>query len=183
MKSLQSSDILDTIHSQISVQSYQGKQKIADLEIADVRQFSGEDGTFSELMRIDEKGHLEAFPQFQIKQINRSKLLAGAIKAWHLHFNQEDIWFVAPEDHMLLGLWDLRSDSPTADMTMKIPLGAGSSKLIYIPRGVAHGVVNIADTPGTIFYYVNQHFSATNPDERRLPWDACGADFWEPEKA
>ena len=31
---------------------------------------------------------------------------------------------------------------------------------------------------GLLMYFVNQQFSVETPDERRLPWDACGADFW-----
>lgn len=166
----------------VSTQSYEKKQMIDGVRIIDVRRMHGEDGTFEELLRLDEKGCMPQVPEFQVRQINRSRLLKGAIKAWHLHFNQEDLWYVSPEDCMLLGLWDLRQDSPTKEMKMKIPLGFGTSRLILIPRGVAHGVANIGNRSGTILYYVNQQFSVENPDERRLAWDAAGADFWVPEK-
>jgi hypothetical protein len=29
-----------------------------------------------------------------------------------------------------------------------------------------------------MFYFVSQKFSAEDPDERRLTWDAFGSDFW-----
>lgn len=183
MKNLTSDDIVNNILSDVSVQSYSGKQKIDGVQLVEVKQFAGEDGTFAEILRMKEDGTLSLFPDFTLRQINRSKLLPGAIKAWHLHFNQEDIWYVSPEDHMILGLWDVRDSSPTKQQKMKIVLGAGTSKLVYIPRGVAHGVVNISPEAGTIFYYVNQHFNAEDPDERRIPWNACGEDFWVPEKA
>lgn len=183
MKKLSRTDIHTGIRAKISTQGYGTKDSIEGVQVVKLANFAGEDGTFGELTRLTDTGRMEAFPDFQVLQINRSKLLPNAIKAWHLHFNQEDIWYVPPDDHMLLGLWDIRQDSDTKDMVMRIVLGAGTSKLIYIPRGVAHGVANISQTEGTILYFVNQQFDAKNPDEQRLPWDCCGAEFWTPERA
>lgn len=177
---------LDAISSRarikVSTQGYGKKEVLAGVQISQIQRFSGEDGTFEELCRISDDGSLEAFPDFSVKQMSRSKLLPGAIKAWHLHFSQEDVWYVAPDDHMLLGLWDVREDSETGGKTMRVVLGAGKSQLVYIPRGVAHGVANIAPREGSVIYFVNKQFDAKNPDERRLPWDSCGGDFWTPER-
>ena len=82
----------------------------------------------------------------------------------------------------MLGLWDVRESSSTKDFKMKIILGSGHSKLVYIPRGVAHGVTNKSTGTGTVYYFINQQFDMKDPDERRLAWDAAGADFWEIEK-
>lgn len=182
MKTLSETDILQSAQQDIAVQSYQKKAVIEGVQIFNIKHMAGEDGTFEELTRLDEQGNLQVFPDFKVRQINRSRILPNAIKAWHLHFNQEDIWYVSPENHMLLGLWDVREQSVTKEQTMKIVMGGGSSKLVYIPRGVAHGVVNLAQEKGTIIYLVNQRFDLQNPDERRLPWDKLGADFWEPQK-
>lgn len=182
MKTLQSSDLLKEVQDGVSVQSYAKKQVIDGVRIVEIRRMAGEDGTFEEVARLNEKGCLESVPDFQVRQVNRSMLLPGAVKAWHLHFNQEDIWYVAPDDHMLLGLWDVRAESSTKGAQMRITLGAGTSKLVYIPRGVAHGVANIGKKKGTILYLVNQQFNLEDPDERRLNWDAAGAEFWTPEK-
>jgi dTDP-4-dehydrorhamnose 3,5-epimerase len=175
-------DILTKLQKEVYVQDYSKKQPIEGVKIVEVRRMAGEDGTFEDLLRLDETGHLELFPEIQVRQINRSKLLPGSIKAWHLHFNQEDVWYIAPEDHMILGLWDTREKSTTKDKTMKVVMGNGTSKLVVVPRGVAHGVVNVASTPGSIFYFVNNQFVLTDADERRLKWDALGASFWEVEK-
>lgn len=183
MKPLSPDEIRNDLRSSVMTQEYTGRQMIDGVKVVDIKQFAAEDGTFSEILRLGEDGSLADFPGFVLRQVNRSKLLPGAIKAWHLHYNQEDIWYVAPEDHMMLGLWDVRESSPTSGVKMKLPLGAGTNRLIYIPRGVAHGVANLAQEPGVIFYYVNQQFNAQDPDERRLPWNAAGDDFWVPEKA
>lgn len=182
MKKLTLDDILVRLKQQVFVQDYSKKKMIDGVKIVEIRRFVGEDGTFEELIKLNKEGKLDEFPGFEIKQINRSKILHGAIKAWHIHFNQEDIWYVSPDDHMILGLWDLRNDSDTKDVKMRVVLGAGASRLIYVPRGVAHGVVNVGKKPGNIFYFVNQQFDFADPDERRLSWDAAGADFWQPEK-
>jgi dTDP-4-dehydrorhamnose 3,5-epimerase-like enzyme len=62
---------------------------------------------------------------------------------------------------------------------MRFVMGAGRSRLLLIPRGVAHGAANPWTEVAPMFYFVNQQFSLSEPDERRLPWDAFGADFWE----
>lgn len=182
MKDLTNNDINKKFQNKIFIQDYSKKPVIEGVKIIEIKRFVGEDGTFEELTRINEKGCLEVFPDFQVKQINRSKILPGAVKAWHLHYKQEDIWYVPPEDHMILGLWDLRENSPTKDLKMRIVLGATYSRLVYIPRGVAHGVVNVSNKEGTIIYFVNNQFNINDPDERRLPWDEAGVDFWLPEK-
>lgn len=182
MTDLALSDIITEQQKNVFVQDYSKKEPIEGVKVVEVRRMAGEDGTFEDLLRLDETGHLELFPEIQVRQINRSKLLPGSIKAWHLHFTQEDVWYVSPDDHMILGLWDTREKSPTKGKTMKIVMGNGTSRLVVVPRGVAHGVVNIASKPGTIFYFVNNQFNLANADERRLKWDALGASFWDIEK-
>ena len=123
MKDLTIDDISVTVKQNISVQNYQEKKMIDGVKIIEVKRYAGEDGTFEDLLRVNDKGFLELFSEFQVRQINRSKLLPGAVKAWHLHFNQEDIWYIPSDDHMILGLWDTREASPTKDLTMKIVMG------------------------------------------------------------
>lgn len=182
MANLTLNDILAKLQKDVFVQDYSKKQPIDGVKIVEVKRMAGEDGTFEDLLRLDETGHMELFPEIQVRQINRSKLLPGSIKAWHLHFKQEDVWYIAPEDHMILGLWDTRENSATKDKTMKVVMGNGTSKLVVVPRGVAHGVVNVASKPGSIFYFVNNQYNINDADERRLKWDVLGASFWEVEK-
>jgi len=182
MNDLTVSDISSDLQKGISVQDYSKKTVIEGVKIVEIKRVAGEDGTFEDLLRLDTSGHLELFPEIQVRQINRSKLLPGSIKAWHLHFKQEDVWYVAPDDHMILGLWDTREKSATKGKTMKVAMGNGTSKIVVVPRGVAHGVVNVASTPGSVFYFVNNQFNLANADEQRLKWDALGASFWDVEK-
>jgi len=178
-KPLTLDDINQDARGKIYIQDYSAKPTIEGVKIIPVRNFIGEDGDFSEIIRLS-NGEIEEIPGMNVTQINRSKLLPGAIKGWHMHFEQEDIFYLPPSDSLLVGLWDLRKSSETSGVSMKITLGAGVSSLLYIPRGVAHGMTNISGEPIDLFYFVNQQFDAKNPDERRLPWDSLGADFWTP---
>lgn len=182
MKNFNLEDILVRLKNEVYSQDYSKKKMIEGVKIIEVKKFIGEDGTFEELTRLDEHGNLESLPDFKVRQINRSKILSGSIKAWHIHFKQEDVWYVPSENHMILGIWDLRNDSNTKDIKMRVLMGGDSARLVLIPRGVAHGVVNVACKPGTILYFVNEQFNFSDPDEKRLKWDAAGADFWDVKK-
>jgi dTDP-4-dehydrorhamnose 3,5-epimerase len=162
----------------LSTQEYTKKQAIDGVKLIDLRLMVDDGGSFAELVRLDEEGNLEAIPTFKVRQSSYSLVLPGAIKAFHLHFNQEDVWFVPPTDRLLVGLLDPRKESPTYGQTMRIVMGGSKAQILYIPRGVAHGGANLWTEPATILYYVNQRFDLNDPDERRLPYDIAGADFW-----
>jgi len=165
--------------SAVTTQEYAKKTPIEGVRVLDLRLMTDDGGAFAELVRFDDNGRLLAIPEFQVRQSSYSLVLPGAIKAFHLHYNQEDVWFVPPTDRLLIGLVDAREKSPTYRATMRFVMGGGKAQLLYIPRGVGHGCANVGTESSTILYYVNQHFNIDDPDERRLPWDILGADFWE----
>lgn len=181
MKALTLEDIDEKARGKIYIQDYSEKPTIEGVKIIPVKTWVSEDGDFSEIIRM-EKGKVEGLEDFEVVQLNRSRLLPGSIKGWHLHFQQEDIFYLPPSDFLLIGLWDLRRNLKTNGVSMKITLGAGQSSLLYVPRGVAHGMTNVSNQDIELFYFVNQQFDFNNPDERRLPWDSLGADFWQPKK-
>lgn len=178
MDSLSQEDIDTKLQNEISVQDYTKKPVIEGVQIKELRNMVGEDGDFSELIRLTEQGEVEGFPSFHLRQINRSKLLPSAIKAWHIHFKQEEIQTIRPEDHLVVGLWDIREKSPTKGQTMKLVLGGGKAHTVFIPRGVAHGYMNVSLKPVTILYFVSEQFSLNDPDEKRLPWNSVKG-FWD----
>lgn len=175
-------DIDEKYQGHIFVQDYTKKPIIDGVKIIELKNFVGEDGDFAELMRLKENGEADQFPGFFLRQMSRSKMIPGSIKAWHIHYAQEDIWHVLPENNLLVGLWDIRKDSPTKDTKMRLALGGGKAHLVYIPRGVAHGAANYSDKEATILYFVNAQFNIENPDEIRLPWNSLDETFWEPTK-
>lgn len=182
MRKLGNQDIDSKYRKKVTIQSYGKKALIDQVELIDIKNFTSEDGYFLELGRLDNKGNLLQFPNFKVEQISFSHLSPGGIKGWHVHYNQEDLWFIPPQDTVLVGLYDLRKKSATKGILMRLILGNHKSQLLLIPRGVAHGVSNISPKPINMFYFVNQKFSLEDPDERRLPWDFFGKDFWQIQK-
>ena len=146
--------------------------------------FRSPDGLFAELVRIDADRQVQGLPDFRPVQWNWSLLQPGAIKAWHLHLGQDDLWIVPPDSTVLVGLADLRRASPTAGETRRLTLGAGRCHRLLIPRGLAHGVANLTSQPQALLYAVDQFFSADpgETDEWRLPWDRFGSSFWSMDR-
>lgn len=171
-------DIDTNIREKVSGQAY-ARQTIEGVQIMDLKKHTTEDGTFTEILRITD-GKVQNFPEITITQINRSVMLPQTIKAWHLHYNQDEIWNLAAGSHLILGLWDVREQSTTKNLSIKIPLT--SSRLVFIPRGVAHGAANISGKHAEILYFVSQQYNPDSPDEQRLPWDSLGKEFWEAKK-
>ncbi|HEY9718738.1 MAG TPA: dTDP-4-dehydrorhamnose 3,5-epimerase family protein [Trichormus sp.] len=166
----------------LSVQDYSKKPTIEGVQLINLNLFVDDGGHLTEIVRLDDNGNLQVLPEFKVRQSTHSQMLPGTIKAFHLHYNQEDVWFIMPADRLLIGLFDARKDSPTYNQSMRFVLGAGRSQILYIPRGVAHGLANPWDKPANMIYFVNQCFDANQPDEHRLPWDKLGEDFWEIRK-
>jgi dTDP-4-dehydrorhamnose 3,5-epimerase len=152
----------------LSAQSYE-KSQLDGVRLLDLKLLSDEGGDFCEIARFLQNGALSDF----------SLMEPGAIKAWHLHRLQDDLWFVPPAERLLVGLLDVRDSSRTYQTHLRLTMGAGKPQCLFIPRGVAHGVANLGLVPATILYLVNQVFNSADPDEHRLPYDLLGADFWQ----
>ncbi|MHC4811455.1 MAG: dTDP-4-dehydrorhamnose 3,5-epimerase family protein [Planctomycetota bacterium] len=163
-----------------SYQDYSVTPRIDGVEIVDLKRFNDDGGAITELGRLTAGAHGQ-LPGFECKQINYSEIGPGAIKAYHMHQRQTDVWYVPPRDKLLLVLHDARKGSPTEGATMRFVLGDGTNRLVRIPPGVAHGTRNLGTSTGCIIYMVDLHFSAApgSCDEGRLPWDHLGADIWE----
>jgi dTDP-4-dehydrorhamnose 3,5-epimerase len=164
------------------LQDYGSKKIIDGVELVESRLFSDDGGNFAEILRYDE-GKVKNFKEeFLIKQMSWSYVLPKAVKAYHYHLEQEDLWFVPPFDRLVVNLHDLRKDSPTFDQHMKLTLGAGKNLLLRIPIGVAHGCSNPYNRPMTLIYATSAQFDPKNPDEHRIEWNSFGSEIWEIDK-
>jgi len=177
-KNLEEKDIIEKYKKIIKRQTYGEKEIIDGVISRDLKHFVTEDGLFCELARLKKERILEGFEDFSIQQINYTEVLPGVIKAWHLHFTQDDLWFVSPSSYLMVGLLDLRKDSKTQGKVQRLVLGVGRSQLLFIPRGVAHGYENLTNDKAIVIYFVNKKFNSQEPDEFRLPYDILGKDFW-----
>ncbi len=170
----------DKAREAYSVQRYGAPPKIAGVEIVELRRFYDDGGSMTELGRLGAGMHRD-LPGFEVKQVNFSEMEAGATKAFHLHQRQTDVWYIPPASKMLVVLGDVRKGSASEGATQRLVLGDGSSRLVRIPPGVAHGVRNLATTRGQIVYFVDTQFDPdpARCDEGRLPWDYFGTEIWE----
>jgi len=161
-------------------QDYGAKARIEGVEIVELKRFNDDGGSMTELGRLEGGLHAQ-LPGFTVKQVNFSVLDPLAIKAFHLHDRQTDVWYVPPADKLLLVLADVRQGSRSEGVLMRFVLGDGNSRLVRIPPGVAHGCRNLRPAAScTIVYFVDLHFSTgAGCDEGRLPWDHFGADVWD----
>ena len=175
--------LLSELKSFFTYQEYGKQPPIDGVVVHALSRFVDDGGSMTELSRLT-GGVPEAFPGFTLAQINYSTIQPSVVKAFHLHHRQTDIWFVPPEDRVVLVLVDVRAGSPTEKRVTKLMLGDGRSLLVRIPPGVAHGCRNVGPNPGRIIYFTDVHFSAASgeTDEGRLPWDLVGAEIWEPSK-
>jgi dTDP-4-dehydrorhamnose 3,5-epimerase len=173
-------ELSDQARRAFRVQDYSAKPDIKGVEVIELSRHTDDGGSFTELGRFT-AGASAAFPGFILAQANYSELEPGAIKAFHLHRRQTDIWYVPPGDKMLLVLIDARAGSPTEGVRTRLVLGDGRSRVVLIPPGVAHGARNLAPARGRIIYFTDTHFSPApeSSDEGRLPWDFAGPDIWE----
>ncbi len=162
------------------VQAYGPAPSIDGVELIELRRHHDDGGSMTELARLAD-GRPQALAGFTLRQVNYSEVEPGAIKAFHLHLRQTDVWFVPPGDRMLVVLVDVRQGSRTEGTKLRLMLGDGTARMLRIPPGVAHGVRNLATATGRIVYFTDVHFSPEPAacDEGRLPWDYAGREIWE----
>ena len=177
------SPFTDEAAARYQVQDYSPKPRIDGLQIVELRRFNDDGGAMTELGRLDGGRH-QQLEGFEVRQLNYSVMEPLAVKAFHLHKRQTDVWYVPPSDKALLVVGDVRRGSPTEGLVQRIVLGDTRSFLVRIPPGVAHGVKNLlADRACAIVYMVDVQFSTdAHCDEGRLPWDFFGAGVWDVER-
>jgi len=105
-------------------------------------------------------------------QVNVSVQRPGVVKAWHRHAKQTDFW-VCPSGTLLAGVWRERDGA-----TWSIVLGGQRGGVLVIPSGLWHGAATLGEECATLVYYVTHAYDPANPDEQRLPEDACAGFDW-----
>jgi len=171
-------DLLPNYSQILTTQKYGNNPPVTGVKFLPIVYHRDDTGEFTELGRFAD-GIPAQLPDFHLAQISTSLLLPGAVKAFHLHFDQTDIWFVSPHQRLLVGLLDTRKSSPTANATMRFILGAGVAQLLVIPPGVAHGTANPWAEPTSMTYFTDRQFDPGHPDEHRLPFNLFGQEFWQ----
>src|SRR5208337_3322177 len=180
-RALRKEDVSPNLTNHLSLQEYEVSKSIDGVRLIEFNLHTDDGGDFYELARL-KAGLITGLEGFELRQINRSRFNPGLIKAFHLHMLQDEIWSVHPLDRLLVGLLDARKGSKTEGLQMRFVLGGGKCNALYIPRGVAHGGMVLDNKPVDVVYLVNENFSASDPDEWRLPWNILGDEFWKIRK-
>ena len=148
---------------------------IAGVQIESASLYPDDRGYFMEIARMGQK--LVAGFDGDKTQVSCALTYPGAIKAFHFHRFQTDVW--TPASGMFqVSLVDLRPDSPTYGLRNTIYAGELRAWQILIPPGVGHGYKVLGDTPAMLVYVTNQLY---NPeDEGRIAYNDASINYdWE----
>lgn len=148
--------------------------EIADCYEVCTNVFSDMRGTFTKTY------HVGLFEKLGLNTIWReqfwSSSVAGVIRGMHFQ--------IPPQDHIKMVscargvvsdvIIDLRRNSATYGKHIVHELRADSGKMMYIPRGMAHGFLTLS--PDAVLLYMVE--TVHNPlCDRGLRWDACGINW------
>ncbi len=140
-----------------------GSPRIAGVELFPYESHRDARGFVAEVFRNDRLSAV--FPQWHVLATN-----AGAFRGMHVHARHDDYKIVV-EGRTVLALKDLRPGSPTGGHVASFELGAEDLRGVFIPRGVAHGV--LALTWSVILVGVTQLYDPS--DEFEFRWDDAEA--------
>ncbi len=148
------------VHSNVGAE----KGQIDGVVVKQLVSWPDDRGFFSEVFQVGE----EVVADFEIKQSSITMTRPETIKAFHWHYEQDDI-FVPLRGAVRISLVDLRLGSPTYGFANSIFCGHLQLKAVRIPKGVAHGYEVLGNDEMTMVYYTNQTY---NPkDEGRIAFD------------
>jgi dTDP-4-dehydrorhamnose 3,5-epimerase len=153
----------------------ESKHLIDGVRIAPVNLWADDRGYFLEVARLGE-GLVEGYPA-ATTQISAALSYPGAIKAFHFHRYQTDVWCVA-QGMFQVALVDLRPDSRTFGKKNTLYIGALRPWQVSIPPGVGHGYKVIGQEPAMLVYLTNRFYDPE--DEGRIAYNDPGIAYnWE----
>lgn len=128
-----------------------------------------ERGYFEELIRKTDEFFAEGFGQ-----LSHSCMVAGVVKAWHVHKRQIDWWFCGT-GKIKMAVYDLRKSSSTYKELNEFILGDEPDNIIVkIPPGVAHGM-KILEGPCHFIYATSRTYDPE--EEGRVQYDDPGIGY------
>lgn len=132
-----------------------------------------ERGYFEEMIRKTDDLFGEGFGQ-----VSHSHMVAGVVKAWHIHKTQIDWWYVV-RGRIKCALYDLREASPTFKQLDELILSDAEpdNKIVKIPFGVAHGL-KVLEGPADLVYVTSAVYN--KDEEGRISYNDPGIGYdWE----
>ncbi len=151
------------------------KNLIAGVRVLPTALWPDDRGYFLEIARLGQ-GLVEHYP-FETTQVSAALTYPGAIKAFHHHKHQTDVWAVVQGMFQVV-LVDLRPDSATFGVKNTLYVGQMRPWQILIPPGVGHGYKVIGAEPAMLVYLTDRLYNPA--DEGRIAYNEPGINYdWE----
>ncbi|MFH0878547.1 MAG: dTDP-4-dehydrorhamnose 3,5-epimerase family protein [Lentisphaerota bacterium] len=149
---------------------------IKDVVIKSLKWHRDNRGSVMEILRNDEA----IFCGFG--QVHVTTIVPGAVKAWHYHLKQEEL-FVVLSGGIRMMLYDAREDSPTRGSVDEYILTSAGPLALQVPRGVFHGFECAAAAESMVLNVPSLPYDRSQPDEVRLdPFDPSIPVQWRTAK-
>lgn len=106
-----------------------------------------------------------------IAQCNISQnIKRGTLRGMHYQLppNEEDKFVLCIKGAIYDAIIDLREDSPTYGRWASVELTSNNMKMLYVPKGFAHGYQALEDD-STVLYQVSEFYAPGN--EAGIRWD------------
>jgi dTDP-4-dehydrorhamnose 3,5-epimerase len=100
----------------------------------------------------------------------QASVFPGQIKGWSRHEVKTDRYSLAVGELLVL-LHDGRAGSPTAGVTQRVVLSARGDRLLVIPAGVWHLLINLGVEEAHVINFPTQPYHHDAPDRFLLDWD------------
>lgn len=145
---------------------------IEGLEIKELTTHVDERGFFREIIRRTDGFFKEGFGQ-----LSHSCMYPGVAKAWHIHREQIDWWYV-PIGNLKVVLFDKRPASSTHGELQTILMGENyPAKVVKIPSGVAHGCKALGGSVTHLFYVTSKVYDPSEEGRISHYDDSIGYDW------
>ena len=95
----------------------------------------------------------------------------GQVKGWARHEHKDDRYTLITGEALIV-LHDDRPESPTMGVSQQVVLSARATRQLFIPRGVWHISVNLADGETCLVNFPTAVYDHANPDRYLLAWDS-----------
>jgi len=138
--------------------------------VKDLVRHPDERGFFEEMIRKTDEFFAEGFGQ-----VSHSSMIAGVVKAWHIHKTQIDWWYVV-RGKIKVALYDTRESAKTYKELNEYILGDSEpdNKIIKIPPGVAHGL-KVIEGPSDLVYVTSGIYN--KDEEGRISYNDPGIGY------
>ena len=145
---------------------------IEGVEIITTKEFFDNRGSFNKLFSTLENRDIH----FDLKEMYFNTSNKYVLRGMHLQNKPYDLNKIIYcfSGAILDVLLDLRIDSPTYMCSFSIELNENSNKIIYIPKGVAHGFLSLEDN-SKLLYLTDNIYS--EQQDSGVRWDSFGFDW------